>query len=506
MLETCFTLEPGFIDLQNMSFLERCEYVYLLGVCFCSKDVEEIKKFATSRLWFTYRRHFPAIGCTGPTTDHGWGCMLRCGQMLVAHALSVVHLGRNWQWRARWKDPTYRRLLAMFQDRRTSLYSIHQIAQMGVSEGKPLGEWFGPNTIAQVLKKLAVYDDWTRLAVHVAMDNVLISDDVRIIARTSPLLKADDLDTGDGQSSNVLKTSTTEADSTSTDTWRPLLIVVPLRLGLTTINRIYLPAIQEFFKLPQCAGIIGGRPNHAVYFFGSAGDKLVYLDPHACQDFVDLDVDQEGTGSVSVLSAGGSGMGVLSESDTRPGGSQESPGLLSSASSTSQPETERERTASQEPQEPADQPGESTKEVQVTDHVDPPTQKEASIVPEPATEPATGNPYEKDEERSATPDTFDDTTYHCPYLMPMSFDSLDPSLALAFVCVEEDDYNDLVERLKASVINASNPPLFEVLEKRPRGWPDFVPYTGQEEVLKLKEFDDFGDPQFDSDDQFELLE
>ena len=26
------------------------------------------------------------------------------------------------------------------------------IAQMGVSEGKPVGSWFGPNTIAQVLK------------------------------------------------------------------------------------------------------------------------------------------------------------------------------------------------------------------------------------------------------------------------------------------------------------------------------------------------------------------
>lgn len=62
MLETCFTLEPGFIDLQNLSSLEQCEYVYLLGVCFCSKDVEEIKKFATSRLWFTYRKNFPAIG------------------------------------------------------------------------------------------------------------------------------------------------------------------------------------------------------------------------------------------------------------------------------------------------------------------------------------------------------------------------------------------------------------------------------------------------------------
>jgi cysteine protease ATG4 len=43
---------------------------------------------------------------------------------------------------------------------------------MGVSEGKQLGDWLGPNTMGQVLKKLLIYDDWSRLVVHVAMDNV----------------------------------------------------------------------------------------------------------------------------------------------------------------------------------------------------------------------------------------------------------------------------------------------------------------------------------------------
>lgn len=53
---------------------------------------------------------------------------------------------------------------------------------MGVSEGKPIGEWFGPNTIAQILKKLVIYDEWSNLVVHVAMDNILISNDVRMMA------------------------------------------------------------------------------------------------------------------------------------------------------------------------------------------------------------------------------------------------------------------------------------------------------------------------------------
>jgi len=31
----------------------------------------------------------------------------------------------------------------MFQDKKQALFSIHQIAQMGVSEGKLLGQWIG---------------------------------------------------------------------------------------------------------------------------------------------------------------------------------------------------------------------------------------------------------------------------------------------------------------------------------------------------------------------------
>lgn len=50
------------------------------------------------------------------------------------------------------RDPTYLKIVNRFEDNRKSPFSIHQIALMGNSEDKKVGEWFGPNTVAQVLK------------------------------------------------------------------------------------------------------------------------------------------------------------------------------------------------------------------------------------------------------------------------------------------------------------------------------------------------------------------
>uniref|UniRef100_A0A8C6W9U4 Cysteine protease n=2 Tax=Rodentia TaxID=9989 RepID=A0A8C6W9U4_NANGA len=103
-------------------FPETSEPVWILGrkySIFTEKD--EILSDVASRLWFTYRRNFPAI---------------------------------DWRWAQRKRQPdSYFSVLNAFLDRKDSYYSIHQIAQMGVGEGKSIGQWYGPNTVAQVLKK-----------------------------------------------------------------------------------------------------------------------------------------------------------------------------------------------------------------------------------------------------------------------------------------------------------------------------------------------------------------
>lgn len=65
--------------------------------------------------------------------------------------------------------------------------------------------------------------------------------------------------------------------------WKPLLLVVPLRLGLSEINPVYLNGLKTCFTFRQSLGVIGGKPNHALYFIGCVGEHVIYLDPHTTQ-------------------------------------------------------------------------------------------------------------------------------------------------------------------------------------------------------------------------------
>lgn len=66
--------------------------------------------------------------------------------------LPISSPGRDWVWTPDIKDETYLKVLRMFEDHKLATFSLHIISQLGVDEGKPIGEWYGPNTVAQVLR------------------------------------------------------------------------------------------------------------------------------------------------------------------------------------------------------------------------------------------------------------------------------------------------------------------------------------------------------------------
>ncbi|XP_050162952.1 cysteine protease ATG4C isoform X3 [Myiozetetes cayanensis] len=331
--------------LKTKTYFSRNSPVFLLGKCYhfkteesgelstdgsnfdkinteISGNVEEFRKDFISRIWLTYREEFPQIKGSALTTDCGWGCTLRTGQMLLAQGLMLHFLGRAWVWpealdmdsdSESWTSHTVRKLTASFEasltaerdpkilpqpqaqpqrgtrrnwdvnERRNEAYhrkiiswfgdsplaafGLHQLIEYGKKSGKMAGDWYGPAVVAHILRKAveeAKDPELQGVTVYVAQDCTVYSSDV--IDRQCSFM-----------------------DSGKAGT-KAVIILVPVRLGGERTNTDYLEFVKGILSLEYCVGIIGGRPKQSYYFAGFQDDSLIYMDPHYCQSFVDVSI------------------------------------------------------------------------------------------------------------------------------------------------------------------------------------------------------------------------
>jgi len=242
------------------------------------QDKENFLKYLKSKIWCSYRKGFCQIGGDGPSSDSGWGCMLRSGQMLLAETFTRLYLGNDWLYdeervhnRTLRSDSKYWDIINQIIDKRSSRYSIHQIALMGTGNGKNVGEWFGPNSICHAIKKLSQYDEINNLHVHVTNPSTIYIDTIEeeLFSRA----KDDDRSKLEKEVSKV---------------WKPLLLLVPVRLGLDSFNQAYLEHLKVCLQHPYSVGCVGGKPNQAFYFLGFSDKSLVFLDPHTTQNIPEI--------------------------------------------------------------------------------------------------------------------------------------------------------------------------------------------------------------------------
>merc|ERR1712137_1271408 len=179
-----------------------------------------------------YRMGFPSIGASGFESDIGWGCMHRTGQMALAQALLFHILGRDWR---NSSDPLPKEvyhILQKFSDRETSPYSIHQLCMLGSQQGKPIGQWFGPAGISNALRGLVNRTELD-LRVYTSDDGMIYKSEISEI----------------------------------TEGWnKSLLMVISLRMSLSSVPETYYKAIQTVFEFKSSVGILGGKPNSSFYF------------------------------------------------------------------------------------------------------------------------------------------------------------------------------------------------------------------------------------------------
>ena len=262
--------------------------------------IEAFQRDFQSRLWFTYRRDL--AGLAGLSSDCGWGCMIRSGQMLVGQALSLHWLGRDWRLEAaseQWQsERLHRAIIQLFSDLPDSQLaplSLQNLVMAGRGVGRSPGDWLGPHTVSHLLAAAAKAAQpgagqglLDSLAFYLAQDCTVYREEVEQLclapANSEPGVGEDfqqvDVDI-DGQ------TWCLENQARPGHTWRSLVLLVPLRLGGESFNPIYNSCIKNLLTLDCCIGIIGGKPRHSLYFVGFQDDELIHLDPHRLQDRVD---------------------------------------------------------------------------------------------------------------------------------------------------------------------------------------------------------------------------
>ncbi|KAM8929945.1 cysteine protease ATG4C [Pelodytes ibericus] len=319
--------------LKTKTYFRRNSPVFILGKCYHFKheestesspessdsgsinneddygNVEEFRRDFVSRIWLTYRQEFPQLEGSVWTTDCGWGCTLRTGQMLLAQALLVHFLGRDWIWPnaldvdngdsasvltnpgrrpaapleitpARNKETAassykplqskspseicHRKIVSWFADYPLAYFGLHKLVKLGEDSGKIAGDWYGPAVVSHLLRK-AIEEtsdpELENISIYVAQDCTIYCGDVYDQQQSSGSEKA-------------------------------VLILVPVRLGGERTNLAYFDFVKGILSLEYCVGIIGGKPKQSYYFVGFQDDSLIYLDPHYCQSFVDVSITE----------------------------------------------------------------------------------------------------------------------------------------------------------------------------------------------------------------------
>lgn len=287
------------VSYSRVSFHPPRTQTVLLGELYSeSEDIRSLEdrfNAAFSRIiWCTYRSGFPFIRRIEEgelkgeyTSDVGWGCTLRVGQMLIANTMQRL-MSRS-------------AAVAQILELSTAVFSIHRLVEIGDRHlNRRAGDWYAPSAVCHALKYLVDEAGDLGFGFLVAMDGCIYHDQVystastlpiqhfrvqcrceRKIRRTEPAPESDDdyelFDEETAECSVCLQ-------PISVDMWRkPILITVPLMLGLGQVNTEYYEAVKFFLRLPQSAGIIGGRPKSALYLVGYQGDNLIFLDPHYVQ-------------------------------------------------------------------------------------------------------------------------------------------------------------------------------------------------------------------------------
>jgi hypothetical protein len=262
-----------------------------------------------SFLYMSYRSGFFSMNCLGLgdyTSDSGWGCMLRCCQMMLSRGLVKLKLKEyqknNMQIPMNLVIKIKKEIINLFYDGkinynqiRGNLYLTHffqlfqELADInGINTN--ITDIIPPYSIYSLCyleKCQGVYTSDIRMIKCFVKINQLLFDLICMVHFDGYVNKKTLFETF-----LLINDSKNNIDKNNKEVYtyygkefifnKPGLVFISLRLGLQNLDESYYETIPLLFdKIHNNIGFVSGKKNRAYYFIGYNGDKkLIFVDPH----------------------------------------------------------------------------------------------------------------------------------------------------------------------------------------------------------------------------------
>lgn len=202
-------------------------------------------------LFFSYRNCFPKLP-NGSTTDSYWGCLVRTGQMVMAHVFMRFYGGGCSIFPEDRVEDLRTRVKPLFRDTPSAPFSIHQIEYATHDQGLKYARWLSPTQACK--------------GVFAACEKYYQSG-----KRCPYPICCEDRNVNKAQVYQVLRRG------------EPVLILVPVVMGIKVLSDKYKRVLLRCLEMEHCCGVAGGYGKASVYFFGHQGSSVFYQDPHLVQ-------------------------------------------------------------------------------------------------------------------------------------------------------------------------------------------------------------------------------
>ena len=249
------------------------------------------------------------VDCPSYTSDNGWGCMLRCSQMILSKGLILKKI---YEYKKRSMKINLKKIknevLALFNDNYLSMEEVknhpdyeyfwelyNEITKEDI-EYKSINKIIPPYSI-HILCKLGncsgqFTSDMNMINTFIKINSDLF-DDINIINFCVGYIKVKQLFKEFCQplngSNNIDNSELINYNGVRYTLKKGGIIFISFRLGLDLLDPQFYDVIPLIFrKFRNNLGIIGGIRKRAYYFIGINGDnKLIFVDPHLSQETKD---------------------------------------------------------------------------------------------------------------------------------------------------------------------------------------------------------------------------